>query len=183
MNEMTLETPSHLRCIGDGIYQSKLEIVKVSKSDIDFIKNAAQNVQRKRARICAHLSNEQPLHEMMIALCSDSYIHPHRHIGKSESFHIVEGIVDVVVMNDDGSIKEVVELGDQSTERNFYYRLSNSYFHTLIIHSAILVVHEVTNGPFLQEQTEMAPFAPNESETSDAARYIEQLKKKLYGDS
>lgn len=180
---MNTEIPNHLSCIGNGIYQSNMEIVKISQDDINFIKNAAKNVERKRARICAHISNDQPLHEMMIALCNDSYIHPHRHLGKSESFHIVEGMVDVVVMNDDGSVKEVVKLGDHSTGRNFYYRLSNAFFHTLIIHTAMLVVHEVTNGPFVQEQTELAPFAPNESDTSAAVKYIDKLKTQLYGDS
>ena len=155
---------SHLNCIGEGIYQSEERIVKLSNEDIRFIKNAAHNTPRKRARICTHQSNENDLHEMIIAICSDSYIHPHRHIGKSESFHIIEGRVDVVVFSDDGKIMEIVELGDQSTGSNFYYRLSNSYYHTLLIYSDMLVVHEVTNGPFSREETELAPFAPSEDD-------------------
>jgi len=180
MNPDVLE---HLGCIGDGIYQSNLEIVKISRKEINFIKEVAKKNPRKRARICAHKSNEQSLHEMMIAICSDSYIHPHRHLGKSESFHVVEGEVDVVVMTDDGDIKEIVELGDPSSGRNFYYRLSNADFHTLIIWTDMLVVHEVTNGPFLPEETELAPFAPSETNHSEALQYIHGLKNQVYGNT
>lgn len=176
MNE-NLKASLSLRGIGDGIFQSDQDIVKFSMQEVDFVKDAAKRCSRRRARICAHQSNENSLHEMMIAICSDSYIHPHRHIGKSESFHIIEGKVDVVVLNDDGGIMEIVKLGDQSTGRNFYYRLSNAHYHTLLIHSDMLVVHEVTNGPFSREQTELAPFAPPEEEPVMAMKYIEKLKK------
>ena len=172
---------NHLTEIGEGIYQSNLEIVKISEHDINFIKEVAKTTPRKRARICAHQSNQHALHEMMIAICADSYIHPHRHIGKSESFHVIEGEVDVVVMSDNGGIKEVVELGDSKSNRNFYYRLSNAYFHTLIIKSDLLVVHEVTNGPFLPTETELASFAPQESESEAANEYMSSLMKQVYG--
>jgi len=170
-----------LSCIGEGIYQSDQDIVKLSLDEINFIKEMARDNPRKRARICAHQSGDDTLHEMMIAICLDSYIHPHRHLGKSESFHIIEGKVDVVVLADNGKIMEIVELGDQSTGMNFYYRLSNANYHTLLIHSDMLVVHEVTNGPFLKEQTELAPFAPTEEDSIGVLKYIENLKNESCG--
>ena len=178
---MNASSKNNLSCIGEGIYQSNLGIVKISPEDIEFIKQIANVVARRRARICAHQSNDQPLHEMMIAICSDSYIHPHRHLGKSESFHIVEGQVDVIVLDDEGGIREVVQLGDPLSGKNFYYRLSNAYYHTLIIHSDVLVVHEVTNGPFVAEETQLAPFAPDETNAEASKNYMQQLKKQVYG--
>jgi len=98
-----------------------------------------------------------------------------KHLNKVESFHIVEGKVDVVIFDEAGNITEVVGLGDPSTGRNFYYRLSDSRFHTLVIRGGFLVVHEVTNGPYRKEDTVLAPFAPTESRREDSLAYMAAL--------
>jgi cupin fold WbuC family metalloprotein len=114
---------------------------------------------------------------MMIALRGDSYIRPHKHPGKSEAFHVIEGAVDVVVLDDGGEICEVVPLGSDGTGA-FYYRMSRPQFHTLLIKSDILVVHEITNGPFVAGATVFAPFAPEEG-TGAAVRYIADLNRRV----
>ena len=129
---------------------------------------------RKRARICAHRSNDDSLHEMIIALASRSYIRPHRHVSKSESFHIVEGQVDVAVFDDAGTIVDVIQMGAPGSGRCFYYRLSDSAFHTLIIHTDFLVIHEVTNGPFAVDGTVLADFAPPEG-NEEQGNYMRDL--------
>lgn len=165
----------NLKKINDEVFVAEDAIVKVGGQELAFLKMQARANGRKRARICAHKSNDDTLHEMLIAISSDSYIHPHKHLGKSESFHIVEGIVDVVVFDDHGEIVEIIALGDASSGRNFYYRLSDSAFHTLLIRTDYLVVHEVTNGPFLRDRTVLADFAPAESEKNEAMLYMQQV--------
>jgi cupin fold WbuC family metalloprotein len=160
-----------LRKVNDEVFVAEAQIVRAGKPQVDFLKRQAARNARGRARICAHRSNDDALHEMLIAISSNSYIHPHRHVRKTESFHIVEGAVDVVMFDDTGSITDVVELGDVSTGRNFYYRLSDSVFHTLVIHGEFLVVHEVTNGPFFKEETILAPFAPGEERPDAVSAY------------
>ena len=181
MNSTHLTKFPHLCQIGDGIYQSNDSIVKLSGKEIDFLRAEVNRSVKKRARICAHRTDEDPLHEMLIVIGADSYIHPHRHLGKSESFHIIEGEVDIVIFADDGNIEEIIELGDLQSGKKFYYRLDDAKYHTLLIHSEILVVHEVTNGPFSRELTKLAPFAPSEEDRVEALRYIDNLKKKACG--
>jgi hypothetical protein len=53
--------------------------------------------------------------------------------------------------------------------------MSQPFFHTLLIRSDILIVHEITNGPFVREGTRLAPFAPAESDTRGIADYQRQL--------
>lgn len=160
------------RRIGDGVFVATAPIVSIGAQQILFLKQEAASSGRRRARICAHRTDDDRLHEMLIAILADSYIHPHKHLGKSESFHIIEGAVDVVVFDDSGAILDVIALGDVSTGRNFFYRLSDSLFHTLLIRSECLVMHEVTNGPFLRDATLLAPFAPLESQREKALAYI-----------
>jgi len=168
---------SVIKKIGDGVFAAEGSVVRLGTRQISFLKHQAALSARKRARICTHRSNEDAVHEMLIAISAESYIHPHRHPGKAESFHIVEGSVDVVVFDEAGNIIDVVELGDLSTGRNFYYRISENLFHTILIHTDFLVVHEVTAGPFRANETIQASFAPPESAVDDACAYIEGVKQ------
>ena len=134
---------------------------------------------KRRARINAHPDGEDALHEMIIAIDPSSYIRPHKHPGKSEAFHIIEGEVDIVVFTDDGEIDRIVPLGPPGSGRAFYYRMSMAFFHTLIIRSDILIVHEITNGPFRPSATVFADFAPDDREAEKAAAYQAELLRRV----
>ena len=168
-----------VRQVSQEVFVAKDSIVAFGDEEAEFVKMAAARSVRRRARICAHRTNEDLLHEMLIAITPGSYIHPHRHLEKSESFHIVEGIVDVIVFNESGDITNIIELGQPGSGRSFFYRMSESKFHTLRIHSDILVVHEVTNGPFQEAKSVMADFAPLESDLPAVKRYGDALSLQI----
>jgi cupin fold WbuC family metalloprotein len=65
--------------------------------------------------------------------------------------------VDVVVFDDNGAVADIIELGNPTTGRFFFYRLAQGAFHTLPLKTDLLVVHEVTNGLFSREQNLPAP--------------------------
>jgi cupin fold WbuC family metalloprotein len=168
----------NLRKVNDEVFVALDSIVKIGPDELGFLKQQAATNHRKRARICAHKTDSDALHEMLIAISAKSYIHPHKHVGKTESFHIVDGVVDVVVFDDSGEIVEIIELGDVRSGCNFYYRLPENAFHTLLIRTDFLVVHEVTNGPFLRERTVLADFAPPEEQVSDAEAYLSKVAER-----
>jgi len=169
----------NLRKQSDEVYVALDPIVRLGGEEVAFLKDAASRSPRRRARICAHRTNEDALHEMLIAIARDSYIRPHKHFGKSESFHIVEGQVDVAVFDDAGALVDVIELGAPGSGRRFYYRLSQSAFHTLVIRSDFLVMHEVTNGPFDPKQSASAPFAPDEKDVPAARAYMTRVAEQV----
>ncbi|MBI1175206.1 MAG: cupin fold metalloprotein, WbuC family [Sideroxydans sp.] len=166
-----------LKRISDEIFVAVPSIVYLGGEEAEFLKQQAAQSPRKRARICAHKTNEDGLHEMLIAIAAGSYIHPHKHIAKSESFHIVEGLVDVIIFDDQGALFDVIKLGEFGSGRSYYYRLSDSMFHTLVIRSEMLVMHEVTNGPFNKEQTILAPFAPEEGAGEAVREYMGRISQ------
>ena len=161
------------------VFITNSAIVTVSPEDISFLKKQATTNPRKRARICAHRDNQETVHEMIIAIADSSYIRPHMHMGKSESFHIIEGEADVALFEEDGTLSQVIRLGAPGTGKNPFYRLSEPRFHTVLVRSDILVMHEVTTGPFIREQTLTAPFAPDEADTENAARYAKELGERI----
>ena len=166
-----------LEKINGEVFMAVDRIVRLGPEHVSFLKVQAAGSLRGRARICAHRHSGDSLHEMLIAVAADSYIRPHKHPNKIESFHIIDGSVDVVVLDDRGAIVELVELGDASSGKAFFYRMADGLYHTLLIHSAFLVMHEVTNGPFVADETVLAPFAPPEGQRIDALAYVTELRR------
>jgi len=157
---------THLNKHSDDVFVVEHAIAALGAAEMLTVREQALRSPRRRARVCAHLSGEDAVHEMMIVLCSDTYIRPHRHFSKSESFHVVEGEVDVIIMDEKGGVKDVIALGPWGSGRSFFYRMAKPEFHTLVIRSAHLLIHEVTTGPFDPNDTEQAAFAPAEGNTA-----------------
>jgi len=140
------------------------DIISINKSNIDILKAKALKNERKRIRLCAHRDVQDALHEMLIVQTKDVYIRPHKHINKSESFHIIEGELIVVIFDDIGRILQVVQMGEYLSGLVTYYRLSDDYFHTVVPVSDIVVFHEITNGPFNPEDTIYPLWSPKDND-------------------
>lgn len=147
----------------DEVLYPKEDVVVIDKEDLDDFKSLALLNPRKRIRLCAHKNPNDRLHEMFIIHTRDCYVRPHKHLGKAESMAIIEGEVDVVLFKEDGSILRVIKMGDMDSGKLFYYRMSAPIYHSLFIRSEFLVFHEVTEGPFLREQTSFPEWAPPEN--------------------
>ena len=145
----------------DAVYVAKSEIISVNCNDVMMLKEKVGNCPDKRIRICTHQTSDDRLHEMMIAITQDSYVRPHKHLSKSESFHLIEGLIDVIIFNDEGEITEVVSMGNFSSGESFFYRLAAPYFHTLLLRTDIAVFHETTNGPLLKGDTVYPSWSPS----------------------
>ena len=141
-------------------------ILDVSSHDLDMLKQRAKASKLHRSRICCHASNDDPVHEMIIAMTKDVKIPTHRHIDKEESFHVIEGRLRVVLFDEMGRITRNVDLCEYRLGGSFYYRLPKNVFHTVLVKSEIALVHEVTNGPFVEGQAETADFIIQELENS-----------------
>ena len=162
----------------EEVLYSAESIVVVDNQDIEDLKQAAMRNRRKRIRLCTHPSVEDPLHEMIIVHHLGCYVRPHRHAGKSESYHIVEGNVDIVLFEDTGVLLKIIHLGTGS-EFVTYYRLNEPVFHTVIHRSEVVVFHETTNGPFRRSDTEFADWAPEESDSAEVATFLSEIDCKV----
>ena len=65
-------------------------IVTLSRSDARHLIGLAERAEKRRSRICAHPTETDRLHEMLVVLDRSSYVRPHKHVGKVESYQIVE---------------------------------------------------------------------------------------------
>src|SRR3989338_8531886 len=97
------------------------DLTRVSKADIALLKQKALANDRKRIRLCSHKNVNDPLHEMLIIHTKDTYVRPHKHLNKSESLHVIEGMVDIVLLDEEGEVAEVIAMGYYASGLRFYY--------------------------------------------------------------
>jgi cupin fold WbuC family metalloprotein len=170
-------TLDRFQAVAEGVFVALTPISTIGPVEIAFVKTQARSVVRRRARLCLHRSSYVRLHDIVIALDRSTYLRPHRHADKSETFHIIEGAASVVIFDDKGGIERVIALGGEQGQR--LYRLDEPHYHTLVIQSDMLVIHEVTNGPFSPGATDYAAFAPDENDTENADAYLGELRELL----
>ncbi|WP_444550576.1 WbuC family cupin fold metalloprotein [Candidatus Magnetomonas plexicatena] len=168
-----MDLASRFQYVNDEVFYAPERIVSVDRADVEALKAQALKNPRRRARLCAHHSVDDTLHEMLIAHAKDIYVRPHKHINKSESFHIIEGELSVMLFNEEGGIVSVIEMSPQNC---FFYRLSESAFHTVVPTSDMVVFHETTNGPFNRSDTMFAPWSPEENDVQGQKTYMETLR-------
>lgn len=158
------------------VYYTTSDVTTVSAQDIAFLKARAAENPRRRARLCAHRDVSDPLHEMLIVHMRGSYVQPHKHLGKSESFHMVEGRLKIFLFDDEGRRTATIDMSEPALGASFFYRLASSTFHSVHPETEFVVFHEVTNGPFVpQRDTVSAPWAPSEVDLVGQAVFLASL--------
>jgi cupin fold WbuC family metalloprotein len=163
------------RAVSDEVFIATGGVVQVRAEDVALVKNKGTTNARKRARLCAHPGPDDRLHEMLIVLDRETYIRPHRHGSKAESFHIIEGELDVVIFHDDGAVREVVRMGPYVSGKAFYYRIMEPCYHSVLIHTPYAMFHETTNGPFNRADTEFAAWSPAEGDEGVAV-FVDSIR-------
>ena len=167
----------------DEVLYPDEDVIALSTSDLYELKQMAKLNTSQKIRLCAHQHPQQSLHEMFIVHAKGFYVRPHKHLGKVESMSVLEGEVDVVLFQDDGSIYQIVEMGPPGSGKKFYNRLGQPIYHTLLIRTDFLIFHEITEGPFLRKKTIFPDWAPLEGKpdtngfVTDLIRSVEKLKE------
>ena len=83
-----------------AVFRQTDDIVEIGPDWLARLKQAADASPLRRARVCLHRGAQDTVQEMIIALCEDVLFRPHRHHGKTESFHIIEGALDLVIFDE-----------------------------------------------------------------------------------
>ena len=167
--------PPSLRAQNPEVYYSDDAIVTADDATIAELKRIAAKNPRLRSRLCTHPDPSSALHEMLIVHHREAYVRPHKHFGKPESFHLIEGTALVVIFDNDGNISDVLEMGPYGSGKLCYYRMPDEVFHTILITSEWLVFHETTAGPFDPTRTAFPDWAPDGSDASAAQDYMVRI--------
>ena len=160
----------------DEVLYPKESIIKITAQDLVELKQMARLNPRQRIRICSHMNINDKIHEMIIYHPKGTYVPPHKHLGKDESFHLISGEIDCVIFNNQGYVSKAFPMGDYSSGKTFYYRIPADTFHTQIFKKDTFF-HEVTKSPFNRNNTVTASCAPYEKETAMVKSYINEISQ------
>lgn len=160
------------RLAAPGVFYAEAELLAVRASDLKDLEAAASEAPQGRARLCAHRHPGDRLHEMIIALARGTYVPPHRHQGKPESFHVIQGRARVLLFDEAGRVTECLDLGEPASGWPFYLRIDGPRFHSLWVDSDFFVVHETTEGPWDPARTEVAAWAPPASDPAAGRAFL-----------
>ena len=152
-------------------------LVLFRKRDWSLLLQQAKKNNIARVRVCAHEDTQSAVQEMLIAFVRGSYVRPHRHLGKSESFHIIEGELSVIFFDDQGRETDRVALSATDSSKPFYFRGEREQWHTVLVESDHAFIHETTTGPYENDDRLLATWAPAEGETEKIHDFLKLLRE------
>ncbi len=169
----------NLRIEDEGVFYAKDSIVKIGIQEINFLKEKFAQNSKENLRLCLHKDIADPVHEMLVLHSQRTCVRPHKYYGKSVSYHIIEGIVDMVLFDEEGGILNVIPMGEYGTGRKFYHRLNGPGYYVPLIRSKLLLFHETTNGPFLITDAIYPSWAAAGNDPIAISRFQKELTPKV----
>lgn len=161
--------------INEEVFVAEDDLTILNRKFIENLGEEARSAFRKRVRLNIHKNLDDPIHEMFIVHTKDTYVRPHKHLVKNESLHILEGEAIIIFFDEKGAILDVLQMANYASGKDFYYKLSKSWYHTLIINSEILVFCETANGPYKKSDTIFASWSPEQNDTYKVRNYMKKL--------
>lgn len=153
------------------------KIFVVGNGMLDFLKNAMRQDKSDRARLCLHRSRQDRVQEMIIAISKNTYIRPHKHPTRTESFQVIEGRIQMTFFNDRGEIIKKVKMAQAGNNLPFVCRVSPNIWHMTLPISEYAIFYEVLEGPFTDSTSKQAPWAPKETQPRKIKAFLNSLVK------
>lgn len=147
-----------------------MTIKQLLQTDVSRLCDQARSSPRRRAHKNFHLSLDEPVQRVLMAMQLDSYVRPHRHTGADrwEFVLIISGAVVLLIFSDAGEVRERVEL--QAGGDVLAYELAAGEWHTLAALKTDTVVFEFKPGPYsAATDKDFATWAPVEGKGECAA--------------
>jgi cupin fold WbuC family metalloprotein len=144
------------------VFRQRDPIVEIGPDWLSRLKTAAIESPLGRSRVCVHVDDAAAVQEMILAMRQDVLFRPHRHLNKTESFHMIEGALDIVIFDEGGRPFRGVQLAAIGGGKSFYYRLNEAHYHAILPRTPLVVFHETTTGPFSKNDAQFADWAPQE---------------------
>lgn len=130
-------------------YYCGADSVMIDDAVIAWLKEKLAETAGNTVRICLHREASSPFHEMLIAHKPSGRFLAHKHLVKSESYHVIEGRLRVNRYDDEGRriLSEV--LGPKGSGLAFLHRIPVGVWHSTEPDGDFVVFHESKPGPFV----------------------------------
>ena len=165
--------------INEAVLYNQEKVCTLNYADLLHLQEKGLATTEQRTRLCVHDSPDDSIHEMFIVHTDDTYVRPHRHKTRAESFEVLKGEASLLLLSDSGEIEDVIELGELQSNKTFFFKMPAEMWHMLIIHSEVLVFKEVTQGPFDSSDCVFPDWAPPGRNCSQVKEYMSEMLAKV----
>lgn len=148
------------------------QILSVDDQRVAQLEREALDSPRKRAHFLLHRDHEDVVQEMIVALCRGTYLRPHNHRKRIESICVMEGELGLMTFSEQGEVTGRLDLRARGGDSPFLYRIPMNTWHSISPLSDSALIHEITSGPFVAEETLFAPWAPEETDSAGVAGFL-----------
>lgn len=143
-------------------------IKRIDADDLETLIAQAAASPRRRRNLNLHESLDDPVQRFLNDFEPGTYVRPHRHADKWELFALIQGAAAVLTFDDEGRVRERVELNAGVGAR--VVEIPAGAWHTLVSLASATILLEVKPGPYEPSApAEFAPWAPAEGELGAAA--------------
>ena len=129
-------------------YYCRARAPVISDEVIHELKSKLTQSSGSTVRICLHESPEATFHEMVIVHKRGGVFKPHKHLTKDESYHMIEGVLRIDILNDGGQPLESFRIGGPGSGLPLWVRIRKNIWHATTPESDFAVFHESRPGPF-----------------------------------
>jgi len=145
-------------------------MIKIDMDLLNEVSAKAKLSPRLRMNHNFHPELNDPVQRLLNALEPWTYIRPHKHVLKEESFVLLRGTVLAIIFNDDGTIRDHFILN--SSIGHLGVEFEENTYHMLTALEPDSVVYEIKEGPYIPHtEGSSAPWSPQEG-TPDGKKFL-----------
>jgi cupin fold WbuC family metalloprotein len=152
-------------------------MIKITTELLDTVTEQARTSPRLRMNYNFHPELSDPVQRLLNVVEPWTYIRPHKHTTKEESFVLLRGKVLAVSFNDDGTIRDHAILSNSTGVLGIEFE--ENTFHMITSLETGSAVYEIKEGPFVPHtEGSSAPWAPKEG-TPEAKDFLAKVFAEL----
>ncbi|MDA9557892.1 WbuC family cupin fold metalloprotein [Vibrio sp.] len=116
----------------------------LNMNKIEELRKDSKLTERGRLHYELHRSHNEVVQKIIISLNESTYIAPHYHNEKAESFILLSGNIDILIFDKKGCITDIYNMNEEGL---IYIEIPNNIIHTLRCNLPSVIL-EIKEGPF-----------------------------------
>lgn len=146
----------------------------ITEELLDAVTSQAKESPRLRMNYNLHASMDAPIHRLLNALEPETYLPPHRHADKEETYLVLRGSLMAFFYDDAGNVTEKVRLNP--LEGKYGLEIPPKTWHSIVVLESGTVIFEIKKGPYQPLPPEdLAPWAPQASDKEEVKAFMRRM--------
>ena len=150
----------------------------ITEELLDTVTSRAKENSRLRMNYNFHASMDAPIHRLLNALEPGTYLPPHRHTDKEETYLVLRGSLLAFFYDDAGNVTDKVCLNP--SEGKYGLEIPSNTWHSIIALESGTVIFEIKKGPYQPLPSEdLASWAPQASDVEGIKAFMKRMLELL----